>query len=425
MGLFDFSRKRTTDSEQEQRGLSIDAEMAFAAGSDSVYSSTPDEAMKLVAVYSCMYVLSSSLAQLPLHVLHRKNGNVEIDTTHPAHMLLSLEPNKWQTSYKWRETEEARRLAWGNAYTRIKRVNGVIIGLEPFEPWSTQLQYYFDKQGKKRYYYSGWDDERNETVTIQLEDMIHLKDFSLDKRMGMSRIRSHSTAIGWGLSMQDYGKSFFGSNGRPTGAISPKGELSADAFKFFKKQVAKGLGGSKTENRTAVLPAEVSYQAFTIPPEDMQFLQSRVFSWSEICALFNVPQHMTQNLDKATFNNTSELGVNYVKHTMLPIVRNWEDELNRKLFTTQERLNGYYVRFDLSGLLRGTAKERAEFYKAMIEMGVYDRNEVRLMENMNRRDNLDIMLVSQNVKTIDEMAASTELARAKVKVEESKVTDNE
>jgi phage portal protein BeeE len=46
----------------------------------------------------------------------------------------------------------------------------------------------------------------------------------------------------------------------------------------------------------------------------------------------------------------------------MPWIVRWEQEINRKVFTEAELRAGYYVKFNLAGLLRGTAKERAEFY---------------------------------------------------------------
>ena len=403
MSLFGFGGGEST----EKRSLSPAAEAAFAAGDDNFSNATPQTALQLTAVYSCMYVLSSSLAQLPLHIMRKSGDNVEKVTDHPAYWALCVEPNKWQTSYKWRETEEHRRLGWGNSYTRIIRKRGQVDKLESLPPWNTMLQWRMEGS-EKRYYYVSYDDTKQ--IVIDLDDMIHVKDFSYNEKIGTSRISTHAVALGWGLSMQDYGKSFFGSNGRPTGVISPKGDLNDDSWTRFKSVFSKSMTAMKgSENKTMLLPAEVSYQAFTIPPEDMQFLESRGFSWNEICSLFNVPPHMTQNLDKATFNNTAELGLNYVKFTMMPNVRNWEEELNRKLFTRAERMSGYYVKFDLAGLLRGTPKDRAEFYKTMIDMGVYSRNEVRLLEDRNKIDGLDDMVISQNMKSVADMEAETQV----------------
>ena len=80
----------------------------------------------------------------------------------------------------------------------------------------------------------------------------------------------------------------------------------------------------------------------------------------------------------------------------MPWVVNWEQELNRRLFTRQERTAGFYVRFNLAGLLRGTPKERADFYHFAITDGWMSRNEARAFEDMNPVDGLDEMLVSVN-----------------------------
>ena len=117
---------------------------------------------------------------------------------------------------------------------------------------------------------------------------------------------------------------------------------------------------------------------------------------SEVAGIFNVPSHMINDLEKATFSNISEQAIQFVRHTMMPWVVKWEQELNRKLFTAAERKAGYYVKFNLAGLLRGTAKDRAEFYNKAINDGWMDRNEVRVLEDLNPRDGLDELLVSVN-----------------------------
>jgi len=109
---------------------------------------------------------------------------------------------------------------------------------------------------------------------------------------------------------------------------------------------------------------------------------------------------MINDLDKATFSNISEQAIQFVRHTMMPWVVNWEQEINRRVFTRAERAAGYYCKFNLAGLLRGTAKERAEFYRAAINDGWMDRNEARVLEDMNPRDGLDQMLVSVNAQPL-------------------------
>ena len=115
---------------------------------------------------------------------------------------------------------------------------------------------------------------------------------------------------------------------------------------------------------------------------------------------------MINDLDKATFSNISEQAIQFVRHTMMPWVINWEQEINRAIFTPTERRAGYYAKFNLAGLLRGTPTERAEFYHKAITDGWMDRNEVRALEDMNPRDGLSEMLISVNATPASQLGQS-------------------
>ena len=359
-------------------------------------------ALTLSAVYSCIYVLSSSIGQLPLYVMRKKGDNIEAAKDHPAYWLLHDEPNEWQTSYKWRETKQSHVLGWGNGYTQtVRSPSGELRELVTRRPWETQLV----KNGNRWLYAVTEEDEGSRAVA--LEDMIHVRALGSDGRTGKSLIRQHAETIGLGLAAQRYGKDFFTGGGRPTGLISVKDSLQKDSWERLKTAWNNAVSKLKaSENKTLMLPADLDYKSITIPPEDAQFLETRKLNRSEVAGIFNVPAHMINDLDKATFSNISEQAIQFVRHTMMPWVVNWEQEINRRVFTRAERAAGYYCKFNLAGLLRGTAKERAEFYRAAINDGWMDRNEVRVLEDMNPRDGLDQMLVSVNAQPLSALNQS-------------------
>ncbi|WP_034165937.1 phage portal protein, partial [Edwardsiella anguillarum] len=150
------------------------------------------------------------------------------------------------------------------------------------------------------------------------------------------------------------------------------------------------------ENKTMLLPADLDYKALTVSPIDAQIIDMSKLNRSMIAGIFNVPAHMINDLEKATYSNITEQAIQFVRYTMMPWVTNWEQELNRLLFTRAERAAGFYVRFNLTGLLRGTPQERAQFYHYAITDGWMSRNEARAFEDMNPVDGLDEMLVSVN-----------------------------
>lgn len=356
----------------------------------------PDTAMKLAAVYSCVYVLSSALAQLPLAVMRKVGDRIESGSDHAAYYLLHDEPNRWQTSYKWRETKQYHVLGWGNGYSRMVRSKrGELASMEMHLPQHTSLV----KNGNRWLYAT--QDEDGHPMAVALEDMCHVRALGSSGKTGVSIIRQHADTIGLGLAAVRYGREFFEGGGRPTGIITAKSALNGDSWARLKSAWAKAVSRlQQSDNKTLLLPADLDYKALTIAPEDAQFLDTRKMTRSEIAGLFNVPAHMINDLERATFSNISEQSIQFVVHTMLPWVQNWEQELNRRVFTVAERKAGYYIKFNLAGLLRGTPKERAEFYRIAIQDGWMDRNEVRAFEDLNPRQGLDSMLINVNSRLL-------------------------
>ena len=377
----------------ENPAVPLSAESAYEEifGMQPTKSVSPDLAMKLSAVYACVYVLSSSVAQLPLHVKCKSGDKVETVKDHPAYYLLHDSPNAWQTSYKLREYAQSSVLLYGNAYIQIVRnKNGEVVSLESLEPWKVQLL----KNGS-RYVYAYYGDDK--TMSLSPDDVLHIKSLGPSIKTGKSVIQTHAETIGLGLDARKFASGFFGGNARPAGILSVKTPLNSNAWENFKKmwQTAQEKLRSE-ENKTILLPAELDYKALTVSPVDTELLSMMKLNRSEIAGIFNVPAHMINDLEKATFSNISEQTIQFIRFSVMPWVVNWEQELNRKIFTEAERKAGYFVKFNLAGIMRGTAGERATFYHAAITDGWMSRNEARQLEDMNPVEGLDEMLVSVN-----------------------------
>jgi hypothetical protein len=85
------------------------------------------------------------------------------------------------------------------------------------------------------------------------------------------------------------------------------------------------------------------------------------FSVEEICRIFNVPPHMIQKLDRATFNNIEHLSRQFYTGTLVPWINRLEATLDRALLTRSERLAGYRIRHNAEGLLRGDLASRSDW----------------------------------------------------------------
>jgi HK97 family phage portal protein len=391
--MFDLLFSSETRSlEDPSQPLTLSDESSWSISGESV---SEDSAMRLAAVYSCIGVLGRSLGQLPLHVMRRIDGKIIRATDHPLYYILHDEPNKWQTSYDWRETSMCHVSGWGNSYNYINRNRkGEVQSLDIVRPWEAGLI----ETSRKRYVYSVTSDEVDASA-VQLDDMLHVKAIGSCGKTGKSPIRQCSESFALGMATQKYGNKFFGGGGRPTAIVGSKGNMNKETWGFLKTAWSEAKNKLRDEdNSTLLLPADIEYKQLTIAPEDAQFLETRKFTRSETAGIYNVPAHMINDLEKATFSNISEQAIQFVRHTMMPWIVKYEQELNRKLFTKAERAAGYYIKFNLNGLLRGTAKERAEFYTKAIRDGWMHRNEVRELEEMNQVDGLSEFILSADLQ---------------------------
>lgn len=118
---------------------------------------------------------------------------------------------------------------------------------------------------------------------------------------------------------------------------------------------------------------------------------------------------MIQHLLRATLNNIEHQGIEFVVYALLPWLKLWEDSCNMKLLTKEERRQGYFIKHNVEGLLRGDRAARALFYQALWQMGALSINEIRDKEDMNPiGPDGDKRFVQTSYTTVDKMSDGSE-----------------
>ncbi|WP_064507193.1 phage portal protein, partial [Salmonella enterica] len=134
--------------------------------------------------------------------------------------------------------------------------------------------------------------------------MIHIRALGNNQKMGLSPIMQHAETIGMGMSGQKYTESFFSGNARPAGIVSVKSGLNKESWGWLKDQWQKASQAlRRQENKTMLLPADLDYKALTVSPVDAQIIDMMKLNRSMIAGIFNIPAHMINDLEKATFSN--------------------------------------------------------------------------------------------------------------------------
>jgi HK97 family phage portal protein len=345
---------------------------------------TPESAMKLSAVYSCIRVRSEDLGTAPLIVFKRlPNGGKVRAPEHPLYAVLNS-PNPWQTGVEFVEMMNAHLDLRGNAFARIlPGPRGAIDQLIPLHP--DLVQVYRLPNGRLIYQVRSRFSATFETY-VQ-DEIFHLRGLSSDGLVGLSPIAIQRETIGAGLGMQDYAARFIANDGATTRWIKHPGKFKDDAVRDkFRENYQKSQTGPN-RGKAPVLEDGMELHSMSISNRDAQFIEATLANREEVCGLFRVPPHKIGILQRATNNNIEWQGLGYVSDCMKPIAVRWERRINADLIDpiSEAMSDGaeYFAEFLLDGLIRGDMKSRFDAYAIARNWGWMCPDDVRESEGMN------------------------------------------
>ena len=343
-------------------------------------------AMQMTAVYSCVRILSETVAGLPLNVYrYNDSGGKEKAYKHPLYRLLHDEPNPEMTSFAFRETLMSHLLLWGNAYAQIIRnARGEVIALYPLMP--NKMTVDRDQSGRLFYSYQrGSEDPKtlgsDSRVYLAPTDVLHIPGLGFDGLIGYSPIAMAKNAIGLAIATEEYGAKFFANGAAPSGVLEHPGTIKDP--QRVKESWNSAYQGSANSHKIAVLEEGMKYTPIGIAPEQAQFLETRKFQINEIARIFRVPPHMLADLEKSSFSNIEQQSLEFVKYTLDPWVVRWEQSMCRVLFSESEK-PAYFIKFNVDGLLRGDYASRMSGYATARQNGWMSANDIRELENLDR-----------------------------------------
>lgn len=335
--------------------------------------------MGLAAHFACVRVIATTLASLPIHVYERSAAGRKRSHDHPLARLLHDQPNPDMTAFSFVEGMQAQISNTGKAFAEIVyNRRGEVAELWPVplgrcvprrNAGTQKLEYYFPNTGD----------------VLPNWKILHIPGLSFDGVNSFSPVGLFRQAFGLGMAVEQYGARFFG-QGTHIGAFleHPK-NLSQQAYERLKTEMDEKYRGLKNSHGVIILEEGLKYSPIGMKMEDVQFIEARKFTATEMARIHGVPPHLIGDLERATFSNIEEQSIEAVVYSFRPWATRWEQALNARLLTPEERQR-YYVKFEIDGLLRGNAKARFEGYRIGREIGVYSANEIRELEDMNRRE---------------------------------------
>lgn len=402
MGLLDRLRPKAMNTDELSRLILS----TYGGGPTSTgISVTTDNAMRTMAVHTCITIKANSIAQLPCH-LYRQNGkNKEQAIDHNLYALLHDQPNEWMTAPEFWGMVSACLDLRGNFFALksglpgrpVKELIPIPIGAveEVIQTPTYGLFYKVRRPNSNQNVsdISGGIGQTASTTTDMIpgERIMHLRGLVLNGFMGLNPIAYARESIGLALAEEKHGAKIF-AHGTLLGGI-----LKVD--KMFKTDVeAKQFLASFNESyssvenawKTVLLEGGSTWEKMQMTSEDSQFMEARGFqAWEIACLFFGLPLMMISGKQRtATFASAGQFDLQFVKYAMLPRLVNIEKAIRRDLLNPDERKE-YYAKFNVAGLERADMKSRFEAYQIGVNTEVLCPNEVRDLEEMNPYDGGD------------------------------------
>lgn len=363
------------------------------------FAYNPDSAMRVSTVAACVRLIADSIASLPCK-LYRKSdsGGKESASESPLYTTLHDAPNDDQTAFEYWEAVAVNLLLRGNFYAIKLGTPGRGISLWPVHPDHVRVA----RDGMRRIYEVKL---AGGTQVFVGGEIHHVMGLSMDGLTGISPIRYHASSIGAAAAFEEHGIRTFQNGAAIRGVLEHPGRFrDKERIEQLRRQWQDTYGGPMNAGKTAILEDGMVYKALSMTNDDAQWLESRKYQRTEICAIFRVPPHKVGDLERATFSNIEHQQIEYVTDTLRPWLVRIEQAIKRDLLADEPQL---YAEFLADALLRGDAQSRTNALHLQFRSGAITLNEWRSLENRNPVPGElgDTHFVPKDLATIEQVAS--------------------
>ena len=386
----------------KDRELYMDRGVEFEAG----VSVTAKSVMQLDAAWSCVRLISETMATLPLSMYERTASGKRLAPQHALHFVIHDQPNADSTASVFWEAMIAAMLLRGAGRAEKLYVGPRMVGLSFLDP--ARLVVGRDSAGRTTYSYPKPDGAMR---AIPADRIWTIPGFTLDGINGVSVIAYGAKVFGAAIAADKAAAETFKNGLLQT--IYYK--VSSFLKPWQRDEFKKNLSGSIERGEAPLLEGGTDAGTLGIKPSDAQLLESRSFSVESICRWFRVPPWMVGHTDGTSNFGTGieQQMIGFLTFTLAPWLRRIEQAIAKDLLTPAERIR-FYAKFSVEGLLRADSAARSAFYGVMVNNGILTRDEVRELEDREPMGgNAAVLTVQSAMTTLDSIGTSAETTQAR------------
>lgn len=359
--------------------------------------------LTVATVYRCVNLLADSVANLPMQYMRLKGDVFVEDKTSRLHYLLTVQPCSYMSAVDFFRQIVLHLQMRGNAYV-VPVFDYTMMDWGHFalvDPTCVAHDTVNDK-------YTICDVNAGISGVYGEDEIIHIKNYSIDGKTGLSTIGFARLALDITSTGDQETLNRFANGGNVRGLVS--NDTSVRGFGEYQDEELEKTATDLDERfqngaRIVSLPGQVQFSPISLSSTDMQFLETRKFSVREICRFFGVHPSFVFDDTSNNYKSAEMANVAFLSNTLNPILRKIELEFHRKLVAPSLCCKRKF-QFDRKGIYACDLDSKVRYQTQTIAAGLYTVNDWRREENKPAVEGGDTVLVSANLKAINEAGAA-------------------
>lgn len=342
-------------------------------------------------IFSAVSRISNALSAMPVQ-LYRASTPVKNDLND----MVGFEPNSNMTSCQFFKTMEACRGTEGNSYAlKVFAPDGTLAELRPLDP--LRVKPILEETSNELWYKI--TPERGSEYYLHNFYVLHIPFISTNGYQGVNPVSVLFNTLKYNDEIQTFSMSQLDKGINAQVVL----EAPANLGEHQKTQMINDFMTTYKETGGGILLLESGVQAksLSLSPVDAKLFEVEKISRSRVAMVYNIPPHLLGDYSDISFSSQEQQMLEFLMLTMLPIVTAYEQELNRKLLTREERRRGYHFVFDMNAILRADAATRADVHQKAIRGGWETPNEARADYGRDKDPNGNKLLVSRDLTTLE------------------------
>lgn len=376
MKLFSFLEKR---SEEEETIYHLRDFVAGIGVDDRVI--TREEALNIPALSSCIELISNTIAILPVK-LYKKTEDAKEEIDDYRIKLINENTNDTLDGFQFKKAIVRDYLLDGKGYSYINRERNKVKSLNYIPNNYISVVKNSDIVFKDyKIYVQGktYNDYEFLKITRNSEDGI----------TGTGVLQEFNETLKIVYSYIMYELILLKTNGNKKGFLKSSQRLSKEAIEQLKNSWKELYS---KDNQMMILNNGLDFQEISSTSVEMDLNNNKKTNDDRIYNMFNVPRGLLDgnvNLNDTLYNN-------FIKLSILPILKAIETSLNKDLLLESEK-GSFYFAFDTKELLKGDIERRFKAYEIAVKNGIMQIDEIRYIENMKPLDFNFVKLGLQDV----------------------------